>query len=233
MLVWSQLIFRSNQSLGGKGKDKETTAEPIDLNQSLDPELFKKGILVGVLDLDPSHDFVPPVISKDFEEDKENKEEEDLTHIDPSLLNPEPSSSRLSVPPPPHEEPEAPIELETSLHTTLTEDILSVLSSDKGTQLNEVLEAKEKERLEDLRRKREEALAATRQEGEEEHAAMEEFDSLLDLDEEELDWFLLSEEEVKLKERVWVEMNKDYLEALARMFSFLPLFACFLRLSTQ
>ncbi|OCB90256.1 hypothetical protein A7U60_g2546 [Sanghuangporus baumii] len=40
-------------------------------------------------------------------------------------------------------------------------------------------------------------------------------DELLDLDDAELDAFILSEEEVKVKERVWVEMNRDYLEALA------------------
>ncbi|KAL5501199.1 BRF1 [Sanghuangporus vaninii] len=40
-------------------------------------------------------------------------------------------------------------------------------------------------------------------------------DELLDLDDAELDAFILSEEEVKVKERVWVEMNLDYLEALA------------------
>jgi len=42
-------------------------------------------------------------------------------------------------------------------------------------------------------------------------------DDLADLDEEELDSFILNEEEVKIKERVWMEFNKDYLEAaLAR-----------------
>ncbi|KAF9243843.1 BRF1-domain-containing protein [Melanogaster broomeanus] len=40
-------------------------------------------------------------------------------------------------------------------------------------------------------------------------------DELKGLDEEELDRFLLSEEEVKIKERIWVEMNRDYLEAIA------------------
>ena len=40
-------------------------------------------------------------------------------------------------------------------------------------------------------------------------------DELLGLDEEELDRFILTEQEVQIKERVWVEMNKDYLEALA------------------
>ena len=42
-------------------------------------------------------------------------------------------------------------------------------------------------------------------------------DGLDDLDEEELDSFILTDEEVKVKERVWMEFNKDYLEAaLAR-----------------
>ena len=40
-------------------------------------------------------------------------------------------------------------------------------------------------------------------------------DELLGLDEEELDRFILTDEEVRIKERVWVEMNKDYLEAIA------------------
>ncbi|KAK2467607.1 hypothetical protein APHAL10511_000462 [Amanita phalloides] len=43
----------------------------------------------------------------------------------------------------------------------------------------------------------------------------EEEDWTLGLDEDELDRFLLNEEEAKVKERVWVELNKDYLEALA------------------
>ena len=42
-------------------------------------------------------------------------------------------------------------------------------------------------------------------------------DDLADLDEAELDSFILNEDEVKVKERVWMEFNKDYLEAaLAR-----------------
>jgi transcription factor IIIB subunit 2 len=38
------------------------------------------------------------------------------------------------------------------------------------------------------------------------------------LDEDELDCFLLTEDEVKIKTRVWMEFNKDYLEKLARTF---------------
>jgi transcription factor IIIB subunit 2 len=35
------------------------------------------------------------------------------------------------------------------------------------------------------------------------------------MDEDELDQFLMTEEEVRIKERVWVEMNREYLEAIA------------------
>ncbi|TFY61814.1 hypothetical protein EVG20_g6911 [Dentipellis fragilis] len=38
---------------------------------------------------------------------------------------------------------------------------------------------------------------------------------LTGLDDAELDAFLLSEDEVKIKERIWVEMNREYLEAIA------------------
>lgn len=37
-------------------------------------------------------------------------------------------------------------------------------------------------------------------------------DDLLGLDEAELDAFILTEEEAKIKERVWIEFNRDYLE---------------------
>ena len=37
-------------------------------------------------------------------------------------------------------------------------------------------------------------------------------DDFADLDDEELDAFILDDEEVKIKERVWIEFNKDYLE---------------------
>lgn len=50
------------------------------------------------------------------------------------------------------------------------------------------------------------------------HAEFTGDDELLGLDETELDAFILTDEEVKVKERVWVEINRDYLEALAGMY---------------
>ena len=49
-------------------------------------------------------------------------------------------------------------------------------------------------------------------------------DELLRLNEEELDRFILNEEEVRIKECVWVEFNKDYLKAIAGKLPFLPFF---------
>ncbi|KAG8924921.1 transcription factor TFIIIB subunit brf1 [Tulasnella sp. 419] len=56
-------------------------------------------------------------------------------------------------------------------------------------------------------------LAASKQQDRSAGAELE--DPLDDLDEEELDRVILSEEEVRLKTRVWVELNKDYLEKIA------------------
>ncbi|SPO20167.1 related to BRF1 - TFIIIB subunit, 70 kD [Ustilago trichophora] len=41
-------------------------------------------------------------------------------------------------------------------------------------------------------------------------------DDLADLDEEELDRFILSPEEVRIKERVWMEFNKDWMESMLK-----------------
>ena len=69
----------------------------------------------------------------------------------------------------------------------------SFLETDKGAELSGALD--------DAESRRAEAIAAD--------------EELLGLDEEELDAFILTEEEVMIKERVWVEMNREYLENLA------------------
>lgn len=62
-----------------------------------------------------------------------------------------------------------------------------------------------------------EAVAAEVDEMEQERRRQAEENALRDeeLDEAELDAFILSPEEVKEKERLWIEMNKDYLESVA------------------
>ncbi|KAF9499504.1 hypothetical protein BDN71DRAFT_119159 [Pleurotus eryngii] len=75
----------------------------------------------------------------------------------------------------------------------LTEEVSSILANPQSSSLTEALEEREERRL---------AQAAV-------------VDELLGLDESELDDFILTPDEVRLKERVWVELNRDYLEALA------------------
>ncbi|KAH8829500.1 BRF1-domain-containing protein, partial [Flagelloscypha sp. PMI_526] len=254
--------------------EESTRMAPLPRTKGLDPELFKQGILAGVLDLDPNHQFVPPV---SIVPDRQHIAG---SSVEPIVVVPEQPEAGPSNPPPSpktlmHEQafdlmderpllrqPVSPArdkttefyassslalqnaaelsnaaEVEASLTATLQEDISSVLASEKGVQLSEVLAQKDRERLEGIQMKREAAIAAATNKWKGKGRAMdvdeeegeatctdaptvhvdgfEDIDPLLDLDEAELDWFLLSEEEVKVKERVWVEMNKDYLEALA------------------
>lgn len=87
--------------------------------------------------------------------------------------------------------------MEETVDQALAEEVATFLQNSQGLMLAEALDEVEGRR----------------------HAHFSDVDELKGLDEEELDRFLLSEEEVKLKERVWVEMNREYLEGLAGMFS--------------
>jgi transcription factor IIIB subunit 2 len=85
-----------------------------------------------------------------------------------------------------------PSPLEKVVDEAVAEEVSSVLQTDRGLQVTQALNEAESRR----------------------NAAIVP-DEFADLDDEELDQFILTEEEVKIKERVWVEMNKDYLEAIA------------------
>jgi transcription factor IIIB 90 kDa subunit len=116
-------------------------------------------------------------------------------NIDPSLLPPRqgsrpksPDMSLASTLAPP------PTDLfDESANTILAEEVANYLQNNQGTMLSSALDEAEERRL----------------------AQLTVVDDLIGLDEDELDRFLLSPEEVKIKERVWVELNKEYLEALA------------------
>jgi transcription factor IIIB subunit 2 len=90
--------------------------------------------------------------------------------------------------------PEDP--LTAQVDDALTTEVTSFLAAPQGSELVSALDDA------DVRR------AAQR----------EEVDELLGLDEAELDAFIMSEEEIKIKERVWVELNREYLEAIAGEF---------------
>ncbi|KAI9457609.1 BRF1-domain-containing protein [Lactarius psammicola] len=139
------------------------------------------------------------------------------THLDPELLNsgilagtsrPEP----LFLPEPGEDLPdyqggpvllmEQPGDLinasssrlaDALLNNVLTEEVAEYLLNEQGAQLSAALDEVNERRV----------------------AGIQPVDELIGLDEEELDQLLLSEEEVRIKERVWVEMNREYLEAIA------------------
>jgi transcription factor IIIB subunit 2 len=85
-----------------------------------------------------------------------------------------------------------PSPLEKVMDEAVAEEVSSVLQTDRGLQVAQALNEAESRR----------------------NAAIMP-DEFADLNDEELDQFILTEEEVKIKERVWVEMNKDYLETIA------------------
>ncbi|KAF9481486.1 cyclin-like protein [Pholiota conissans] len=124
---------------------------------------------------------------------------DDNSNIDPALLaqsipslNPFPTVADSSISTPNLTPPPTNIVDET-VSEVLAEEVSTFLHGTQGAMLAEALDEAEQRRL----------------------AQMEVVDELMGLNEDELDRFILSEEEVKIKERVWVELNKDYLEAIA------------------
>lgn len=112
--------------------------------------------------------------------------EEVYANIDPALR---PASNILS----PELNSPATAAIDETVDQALAEEVASFLQNTQGSLLRDALDEAEQRR----------------------QAQFAEVDELLGLDEDELDKFLLTEEEVKIKERVWVEINRDYLEALA------------------
>ncbi|KAI9438536.1 BRF1-domain-containing protein [Lactarius indigo] len=105
------------------------------------------------------------------------------------LINP--SSSRLTDPCGLTKAVVSPLEAE--VNNVLTEEVAEYLLNEQGAQLSAALDEVNERRV----------------------AGIQPVDELTGLDEEELDQLLLGEEEVRIKERVWVEMNREYLEAIA------------------
>ena len=111
-------------------------------------------------------------------------------NIDPALLSPSyDSPTAVPLVPPPT------TPLDDTANTVLVEEVSTFLQTAQGAELSKALAEAEERRLVQLQ-----------------HCII---DELTGLDEEELDKLLLTEEEVKIKERVWVEMNREYLEGIA------------------
>ncbi|KAF9457531.1 cyclin-like protein [Collybia nuda] len=198
---------RKKKRKRGEDTDNEEPGEPgqsvlgnrRQQRRPVNPALLNDGILQGTFDSEPL--FIP-----------ESETEDPNFNIDPALLEqiqsvaqplPTNISSLLA-----HQETSseliptltAPITtaVDETFSTVLAEEVSNFLQGSQGTMLSEALNEAEQRRLAQI-------IAG---------------DELLGLDEEELDRFLLSEEEVRIKERVWVELNKDYLEAIAGMVCF-------------
>lgn len=88
--------------------------------------------------------------------------------------------------------------IEETVDQALAEEVATILQNSQSLMLAEALNEADERR----------------------QAHFTEVDELKGLDEEELDCFLLSEEEIRIKERVWVEMNREYLEGIAGEFPF-------------
>lgn len=117
-------------------------------------------------------------------------------NIDPSLL-PSPLESRPQSPPASSSlTPLAKGFIDEAADTALAEEVSIFLQNPQGALLSSALDEAEQRRL----------------------AQLTVDDDLIGLDEDELDRFILTEEEVKIKERVWVELNKEYLEAIAGQY---------------
>jgi transcription factor IIIB subunit 2 len=120
---------------------------------------------------------------------------DDITdkNIDPILL---PSPSSHSNPPTTTTLiPQSITLFDETAEEILSEEVSTFLQNPQGAQLSQALAEAEERRLVQIQ--------------------LNVVDEFTGLDEEELDKMILTEEEVKIKERVWVEMNRDYLEAIA------------------
>lgn len=185
----------------------ETKAAPLK-PPPIDPVLLTQGILQGTIQplplFMPDHDMDettyiidPALLSTEQLLLHSGSRDPPNSRSPPQspLLDGPPSSSTLVAPP--------TLEVDDTVSTVLAEEVTTFLSNTQGAMLSGALDEAEERRL----------------------ASITVDDELLGLDEEELDRFLLSEAEVKIKERVWVELNKDYLEAIAGMYFYL-LYSC-------
>ena len=181
-----------------------STQEPPPYHHPIDPALLNQGILAGTNQ--PLPLFLPDADDIQFDMSQHSVDPQ----IDPTLLDPEPTlvNPPISDDPLPDQQPVDPNEppdkaldmpdrppspLEETVNAAVTQEVADFLANAQSTLLNSALDEAEQRRRDQFT-------------GD---------DELLGLDEDELDQFILTEDEVLIKERVWVEMNREYLEAIA------------------
>ncbi|KAJ6482161.1 BRF1-domain-containing protein [Mycena vitilis] len=172
--------------------DANGSADPPRL--PLDPSVLNDGILAGT-----SEPLFLPEPAGDLDPNANIDPALLLESLPPLLYATDPIPSTSGTPPLPSSVPAVASRspslppVETVLSEVLTEEVSTFLQNPQGAMLSSALDEAHERRL----------------------AQISVVDELLGLNEQELDRFILSEAEVKIKERVWVELNKDYLEALA------------------
>jgi transcription factor IIIB 90 kDa subunit len=207
-----------------EGDDASCTPGPSNV-PAVDSSVFTQGILAGTMDAseesstqlflpDPDDDQVQgDTEDNQGDGDKEGDDKynykcddetglysghrDDNSAIDPRLLDlprpePEPPGTRIPSQMLPPMSP-----LDETFDSFLTEEVSEFIESTQGSLLTDALDTV------DRRRQSSAPLV----------------DELIGLDEEELDRMILNEDEVKVKERIWVELNREYLENLAGKYT--------------
>jgi transcription factor IIIB subunit 2 len=124
----------------------------------------------------------------------------------------------LLTPPPTHP-------VDEQIDAVLIEDVSSFLQGAQGAELASALNTAEQQRQQQrMERQQPHQSRSDRSDANADDPDADEPDDpeydpnwADGLDDDELQKFIMSEEEVKIKERVWVELNRDYLEAIAGM----------------
>jgi len=170
--------------------DEQNVSSVLDPN--IDPALFDP-TLVSRPQASGTQDPGPSPPAEVSEEDLGQETPPRSTPpLDPSLsqLPPSPTQVNLEA-----EAEDVSSKLDSTIDNLLTSEVSSFLTTEQGVSLSSALDHANSVRQSQF-------------------VGLDD-DELQGLDEDELDAFILTEEEVKIKERVWVELNKDYLEALA------------------
>ena len=178
-----------------KAKEKKKRKGKRKRNQGTDEE---DNALPVVQEPRPRQPLDPSILNNGILTGVLTPPDEDL-NIDPALLQQSiPITTTDSILEAPSMTPILSSLMDETLSSALAEEVTTFLENPQGTMLSDALNEAEQRRL----------------------AQMTVDDELLGLNEEELDRFILNEEEVRIKERVWVEFNKDYLEAIAGEYSY-------------
>ena len=224
---------------------EEIESSPHETQSFFDPALLHQGILASTMESMPTSMNHMPLFAPDPDEEVNDHIDPALLQqsvqyriaaqqyaVDFQSENLHTSLNINTL----EDEPQpAPNYVDVTMESVIVEEVSKYLGEGKAAQVRAVLDEREEEdRQRRMEREEERRRRASAWREQQQHSLtttietalnvptagmsqldIEQEDWTLGLDDEELDRFLLDEEEAKIKERVWVELNKDYLEALA------------------